>query len=61
MKQFFKELFEYSHHFNHKLWDVLNDRPNRVSEKAFKLYNHILNAHQIWNNRIEQKQTSFGV
>ena len=61
MKQFFKELFEYSHHFNQKLWDVFNDNPNRVSEKALKLYNHILNAHQVWNNRIEPKQTSFGV
>jgi uncharacterized damage-inducible protein DinB len=61
MKQFFKELFVYGHHFNQRLWDVFNDSPNRGSEKAFKLYNHILNAHQIWNNRIEPKQISFGV
>jgi uncharacterized damage-inducible protein DinB len=61
MNKFFKEFFEYSHHFNQKLWDVFNDNPNRVSEKALKLYNHILNAHQVWNNRIEPKQTSFGV
>ncbi len=25
MKPFFKELFEYSHHFNQKLTDVFND------------------------------------
>ncbi len=61
MIQFFKELFEYSHHFNQKLCDVLNDNPYRGSEKAIKLYNHILNAHQIWNNRIDPKQTFFGV
>lgn len=61
MKQFFKELFEYSHHFNQKLGDVFNDNPDKTSEKAIKLYNHILNAHQIWNNRIEPKQTAFGV
>jgi uncharacterized damage-inducible protein DinB len=61
MTQFFKELFEYSHHFNQKLWDVFNDNPNRGLEKALQLYNHILNAHQIWNNRVEPKQTSFGV
>lgn len=61
MKQFFKELFEYSHHFNQKLADVFNDNQDKTSEKAVKLYNHILNAHQIWNNRIDPKQTTFGV
>lgn len=61
MKQFFKELFEYSHHFNQKLWDVFNDNPEKTSDKAVKLFNHLLNAHQIWNNRIEPKQTTFGV
>lgn len=61
MKQFFKELFEYSHHFNQKLGDAFNDNPGKTSERAVKLYNHILNAHQIWNNRIEPKQTAFGV
>ena len=61
MKPFFKELFEYSHHFNQKLGDVFNDNPDKIAEKMIKLYNHILNAHQIWNNRIEPKQTVFGV
>src|SRR5690606_13575940 len=32
-----------------------------VSQKAVKLYNHILNAHQIWNNRIERKQITVNV
>lgn len=61
MKQFFTELFEYSHYFNQKLGDIFSDNPGRTSEKAVKLYNHVLNAHQIWNNRIEQKQTASGV
>lgn len=61
MKAFFKELFEYSHHFNQKLGEVFNDNPDKISEKATKLYNHILNAHQIWNNRIDPKQTRFEV
>lgn len=61
MNQFFKELFEYSHHFNQKLGDVFHDNPSKTSEKAIKLYNHILNAHQIWNHRIEPKQATFGV
>jgi len=61
MKQFFKELFEYSHHFYQKLCDVFDDNANRGLEKALQLYNHMLNAHQIWNNRIEPLQTPFGV
>jgi uncharacterized damage-inducible protein DinB len=61
MKPFFKELFEYSHHFNQKLWTIFSDNPEKTSGKAVKLYSHILNAHQIWNNRIEPKQTVFGV
>lgn len=61
MEQFFKELFEYSHYTNQKLWNVFNENPDKTSEKAKKLYNHILNAHQIWNNRIVPQQTVFGV
>ncbi|MBP6154328.1 MAG: hypothetical protein KA457_05885 [Chitinophagales bacterium] len=61
MKQFFKELFEYGHQFNQKLFDVFNANPDKTSEKSVKLFNHILNAHQIWNNRINLKNPTFGV
>ncbi len=61
MKQFFKEIFEYSHHFNQRLVGVFSDNPGKTSEKSVKLFNHILNAHQIWNNRIDPKQPTFGV
>lgn len=61
MKLFFKELFEYSYHFNQKLVEVFNENPDKISDKASRLFNHILNAHQIWNNRIEPKQSTFGV
>lgn len=61
MKIFFKDLFEYGHHFNQKLGDVFIANSGKTSEKSVKLYNHILDAHQIWNNRIEPKQRAFGV
>lgn len=61
MKQFFKELFEYGHHFNQKLGDVFTGSSDKTPEKSVKLYNHILNAHQIWNTRIELKQPTVGV
>jgi uncharacterized damage-inducible protein DinB len=62
MKDFFKEIFEYNHHFNQKLWLALSENQSRTSLKSVELYNHILNAHQIWNYRIEPRQeTIFGV
>lgn len=61
MKQFFKDLFEYSHHFNQRLWEVFNEHPDQVPEKAVKLYSHILNAHQVWNSRIDPSHLPFGV
>lgn len=61
MKQFFKELFEYGHHFNQKLFEVISDNPDKTPEKAERLFNHVLNAHQIWNYRIDPKQPPFGV
>jgi uncharacterized damage-inducible protein DinB len=61
MKQFLKELLEYSHDINQKLRDIFTENPGELSEKAIKLYNHILNAHHIWNNRISHKQEAFSV
>ncbi|MBO9563066.1 MAG: hypothetical protein J7621_09845 [Niastella sp.] len=61
MKEFFKELFEYGHYFNQQLGVVFIDKSDKTSEKSVKLYNHILNAHQIWNNRINPQQQLFGV
>ena len=61
MKQFFRELLEYNYHFNQELGDVFLREAGKASEKSFKLYSHILNAHQVWNSRIEPGQTAFGV
>ncbi|WP_153796479.1 DinB family protein [Foetidibacter luteolus] len=61
MKQFFTELFEYSNHYNQKLFSVFAGNPDKTSQKAVSLFNHLLNAHQIWNNRIDPKQPTFAV
>ena len=61
MKQFFKELFEYSHHYNQQIAGVIHKNSDLISEKALSLFCHILNAHQIWNNRIDSVQKGFGV
>lgn len=55
MKQFFKELFEYTFHFNEKVIDSLLDIKGTIPEKALQLINHTINAQEIWNARIENK------
>jgi uncharacterized damage-inducible protein DinB len=61
MNEFFKELFRYNYSTNQKLWDVFQANAGKASERALALYSHILNAHRIWNNRIEKKHEAFGV
>ena len=59
MKDFFTRLFEYNLHFNQKITDLITNRPNTISEKSRKLFNHVLNAHHIWNSRILEKQIEY--
>ncbi|MCH7410441.1 damage-inducible protein DinB [Belliella sp. DSM 111904] len=61
MKDFFLELFEYNFHSNQKLIAIFNQEHHKLSGKALELFSHILNAHQIWNNRINPRQKPFGV
>ncbi len=61
MKSFFKELFEYNHYYNQKLSGVFEAHPDETSKKSVRLFSHVLNAQQIWNNRIEPKQPASGV
>src|SRR5690606_42150586 len=61
MKAFFKELFEYSHHSNQKLWAVFNEHLDKTSKKSNSLFSHILNAHHIWNSRTNQIQNTYAV
>lgn len=61
MKAFFNSLLEYNHHTNQKLIEAFIENKNKVSEKSWSLINHILNAHQIWNQRINAIEKTFGV
>jgi uncharacterized damage-inducible protein DinB len=61
MKTFFKDLLEYHHHCNRALTDVFMTKPATLSERSIKIFSHILNAHQIWNNRILPKEKPYGV
>lgn len=62
MKDFFKDIFEYHHHYNQQVADLLMERSGRFdSEKCILLYSHIINAHHIWNSRLLQKKPAVSV
>ncbi len=61
MKSFLKELFEYNHHCNQQLADLFLANPEKTPEKSIELFSHILNAHRVWNNRIDPLQPAYGI
>lgn len=52
MKDNFIELFEYTHYSNVKVLELILNNLSQTSERTQKLFNHIINAQQIWNARI---------
>jgi uncharacterized damage-inducible protein DinB len=55
------ELFAYNEHSNHQLALLLQRKAGELPEKIHLLFSHILNAHQVWNSRIQRDQPPFGV
>jgi uncharacterized damage-inducible protein DinB len=53
MKTFFNQLFEYNRHMNNELIRAMVQHKSTVSEKSLTWMNHILNAHELYNCRIE--------
>lgn len=60
MKEKLIELFEYNYHFNNKLIEFISENFQEVPEKTLKLINHLIDAQQIWNTRINNEK-EFGV
>lgn len=60
MKEFFIDIFEYHHHFNQQLVDVLIKHEQILGQRTIQTFFHTLNAHNIWNSRILGKP-EFGV
>lgn len=63
MKDYFKELLEYSHYYNLEIIKKFNDGDLHfmVPKRSIQLLSHILNAQKIWNNRIKGKEDEVGV
>ena len=55
MKEKFIEFFEYNYHFNNKLIEFISENFQLKPEKTVKLLNHLINAQQIWNARINNE------
>lgn len=49
---FFQELFAYSHAQNAELIRVFSENENVLPHFSVRIFNHILNAHCIWNHRM---------
>ena len=60
MKDFFKELLEYTYAFNDKVIESLMQNSKGI-EKSIQLINHTINAQQIWNARIENTKITITV
>ncbi len=57
---FFEEMFTYHYTFNQRLLVEITRESYRLPERSFRLFCHMLNAHQVWNTRI-LGGTPFGV
>lgn len=61
MRDHFKELFEYNHHYNQRLAEEILASEDKLPNRSIEIFNHILSAHHIWNSRIRGQQPSYSV
>lgn len=60
MKAFFQQVFDYNYYSNKQLITACADLLP-VPAKSAELFNHILNAHHLWNARILEQPSQFKV
>ncbi|MES2238911.1 MAG: DinB family protein [Bacteroidota bacterium] len=58
---FFKDAFEYNWHFNQELIQLFEKQEQSIPEKSIELLNHLINAQQVWNERILNEKLSVSV
>jgi len=61
MNTFFEDLFAYNSYCNEQLAQALHHQQELVDEKSMLLFSHVLNAHQIWNDRLSKQPVRCGV
>mgnify|MGYP006311168747 CR=1 FL=1 len=60
MKTLFNQLFDYNYYCNRDLIERLNTLDS-LPKDSVRLFNHILNAHHIWNMRVLNDKPQYGV
>lgn len=48
----FEQMFEYHHHFNQRFIAEFEKHMDRLPERTYPLFCHVINAHKVWNTRI---------
>lgn len=61
MQAFLKDLFVYTHQCHQQLIQAFQENADRVAPRAVEIWNHILNAHHVWNHRIMGQPQVFQV
>lgn len=61
MKAFFIDKFEYTRVQNQKLTDLFLENAKLLNDYNSKIFSHILDAHHIWNNRLNHTMPDLGV
>lgn len=59
MKDLYLDLCEYNRHCNLLLSEAFKANASQASLKSIQLFSHILDAHEIWNSRIEPIPTDY--
>lgn len=60
MKGFLQQLFDYNFYCNKKIIEQCSGL-DQIPDNCIRLFSHILNAHHIWNQRIQGRPIEFGV
>lgn len=58
---FFKDAFEYTYYFNQQLIQLFEKNNQLIPEKSIQLLNHLINAQEIWNERILERKPAVSV
>lgn len=61
LRAFMQNLFDFNLACNDALLLLLIENEDHLDGKIVPLINHIINAHQIWNNRIAASEMPYGV
>lgn len=56
-----KTLFEYNSNANQKVINLMWNHQHLLSDRILSLMSHIVNAHHIWNQRIQEQTPQYSV